>query len=112
VAPQAIVQRPNSLVSGLAEFFPGATPMRIPVRVVGWKQGVPLEENTVIEFGTPQEVLFASTLPLEFEDKVQVENADGSLSAEASVVAVQYREGKTAIAARFLREISNWIIKR
>ena len=112
MAPQAIAQAGSSLVEGLAQFFPDAMAVRIPVRVVGWKQGVALTENTVIEFGTPHEVLFASSLPLEFEDKVKVENADGSLSADASVVAVQYREGKTAIAARFVREISNWIIKR
>jgi hypothetical protein len=27
-------------------------------------------------------------------------------------VAVQYQEGRTAIAARFVRHIANWIIKR
>lgn len=98
----------RSVVAGLAQFFPEASPVRIPVRVV--KQG--LSEETVIEFGTPEEALFASNLPLEFEDRLQLENEDGSLSAEARVVAVQYQEGRTAIAARFVRHIANWIIKR
>src|SRR5438094_4292500 len=102
----------KSLVAGLAQFFPEASPVRIPVRVVGLKRGIALSEDTVIEFGTPQEALFSSTLPLEFEDHVKLENSDGSLSAEATVVAVQYQEGRTAIAARFVREIANWIIKR
>src|SRR5438045_283408 len=91
VAHQATAAtRPHSSAAGLAQFFPDASPVRIPVRVVGLKQGVALSEETVIEFGTPQEVLFTSTLPLEFEDLVRLENTDGSLSAEAKVVAVQY----------------------
>ncbi len=87
--------------------------MHIPIEVTalragGWK----LAANTVIEFGTPGEVLFASSLPLEFDDRVHLRNADGSLEADAAVVAVQYHEGKRAVAARFLSEVGNWIIKR
>ena len=90
--------------------------MRIPVVATaisgqGCQGRRPLSENTVIEFGTPHEVLFISSMPLEFEDTVRLENADGSLRIEAAVVAVQYHDGKTAVAARFTREISNWIIK-
>jgi hypothetical protein len=107
----------ESPVKKLAQFFPGATPMRIPVRVTALNsQGVEpvehvLSENTVIEVGTAQEVLFISSLPLEFDDKVRLENTDGSLRIEAAVVAVQYHNSKTVVAARFTREISNWIIK-
>jgi hypothetical protein len=108
----------ESSVGKLAQFFPDAIAVRIPVRVTGLGShgAVPtenaLQENTVIEFGTPEEVLFASSLPLEFEDRVRLESADGSLQAEASVVAVQYHNGRTAVAARFVRAIANWIIKR
>ena len=104
--------RTPSAVAGLAQFFPEASPVRIPVRVIRLKQGASLSEETVIEFGTPDEALFASSLPLEFEDGVKLENADGSLSAEAKVVAVQYQQGHTAVAARFVRHIANWIIQR
>ncbi len=103
----------ESSVGRLAQFFPEATAVRIPVRVsASDPQGRELSEHTLIEFGTPSEVLFASTLPLEFDDRVRLQNSDGSLSAEAAVVAVQYYNGKMAVAARFLGEISNWIIKR
>jgi len=108
---------PESPVNKLAQFFPGATHMRIPVRVTALNaEGVEpvehvLSENTVIEVGTAQEVLFISSLPLEFENKVRLENADGSLRIEAAVVAMQYHNGKTVVAARFTREIGNWIIK-
>jgi hypothetical protein len=56
--------------------------------------------------------LFASELPLEFDDQVRLENSDGTLQIEARVVAVQYHNGRTAVAARFTQPISNWIIQR
>lgn len=112
----ATARTTNSHVAGLARFFPEATPMRIPVQF--FRAGVEpssspssFDENTVIEFGTSREVLFACSIPLEFADIVRLRNSDGSLDAEASVVAVQYHPGKTIVAARFLREVPNWIVK-
>jgi hypothetical protein len=103
-------------VAGLARFFPEATPVRIPVqlaRAVNQEQASTAAfcESTVIEFGTPREVLFASKTPLEFGDVLRLRNSDGSLDTEASVVAVQYHPGKTVVAARFLREVPHWIVK-
>ena len=69
------------------------------------------QEQTVIEFGTPSEVLFSSTLPLEFEDRVRLLNSDGSLDVRATIVAVRYHDGRKAVAARFLGPVENWIIK-
>jgi hypothetical protein len=40
-----------------------------------------------------------------------VQNSDGSLDVEASVVAVQYHNEQTAVAARFTRDVANWIVK-
>ena len=103
---------PESTTAKLAKFFPEATPVRIPVqltRVAG--EGNAFSESTVIEFGTPHEVLFASKLPLEFADTLRLRNSDGTLDAEACVVAVQYNSGRTAVAARFLRPVTNSIIK-
>jgi hypothetical protein len=115
VAKQGVITSPaaeDSCVAKLAEFFPQAIAVRIPVRVSrpGGKPAAGME-NTVIEFGTPQEVLFASGLPLDFEDRVHLENADGSLTIEAEIVAMQLHQGKTAVAARFLKNVPNWIIK-
>ena len=114
--PQQAVGRarsqPDSPTARLAKFFPEATPVRIPVqlsRAGQSEQG--FTENTVIEFGTPREVLFASTLPLEFADMLRLRNSDGTLDAEACVVAVQYNTGRTAVAARFTRQVPNWILK-
>ena len=108
--------RQESCTAKLAKFFPEASPVRIPVRLTrvlgeGKGEGKDCMESTVIEFGTSREVLFSSTLPLEFADRLRLQNSDGSLDAEASVVALQYTSGRTAVAARFTQEVSNWIVK-
>ena len=103
-------------VASLARFFPEATPVRIPVRLAR-KAEAPdgsaphFSESTVIEFGTPREVLFACNTPLEFGDELRLRNSDGSLDVEVSVVAVQYHPGKTMVAARFMGQVPNWIVK-
>jgi hypothetical protein len=102
----------QTCVAKLAQLFPGASPVRISVRVSTLAAGRRrLQEQTVIEFGTPQEVLFSSNLPLEFEDRVRLVNSDGSFDARATVVAVRYHDGRKAVAARFVGEVGNWIIK-
>ena len=106
------------LVGRLAKFFPQATPVRIPVKLSRAQSGNSTVCNqdaetsdTVIEFGTSCEVLFATDRPLEFADRVLLESADGSLRVEASVVAVQYHPNRTVVAARFLKNVPNWIVK-
>jgi hypothetical protein len=115
-APSRTAQ--TSTVAELARFFPEATPVRIPVQFTRKhnasnknQPGAAVEENTVIEFGTAREVLFACTTPLEFADVLRLRNSDGSLDTEASVVAVQYHPGATIVAARFLSSVPNWIVK-
>jgi hypothetical protein len=109
-------QGAGSAVADLARFFPEATPVRIPVQMSrsvaadGGALRCPAED-TVIEFGTRREVLFACTTPLEFADVLRLRNSDGSLDTEASVVALQYHPGSTVVAARFLTSVPNWIVK-
>jgi len=99
-------------VQKLARLFPKGSAVRIPVRVTKMNTGKKrVQEQAVIEFGTASEVLFASALPLEFEDRIRVVNADGSLDAQATVVAVRYYEGQKAVAARFVGKVQNWIIQ-
>ena len=111
-AEVATVLADQTCVENLAQLFPSVSPVRIPVRVTTAVTGRRrLQEQTVIEFGTAREVLFSSTLPLEFEDQVRLVNSDGSLDARATVVAVRYHGGGKAVAARFVGEVGNWIIK-
>jgi hypothetical protein len=112
--PQQATARSRSAESStakLAKFFPESTPVRIPIHLTRMGDSTAFSETTVIEFGTPREILFASTLPMEFGDKLRIQNSDGTLDAEACVVAVQYNAGRTAVAARFTRDVVNWIVK-
>jgi hypothetical protein len=108
----------KSTTADLARFFPEATPVRIPVHFTRktscGKHVDPapgIQERTIIEFGTSREVLFACSTPLEFGDILRLQNSDGSLDTEVSVVAVQYLPATTIVAARFLAVVSNWIVK-
>jgi len=101
-------------VADLARFFPEATPVRIPVhlaRIHAPGGAAEFSESTVIEFGTPHEVLFAAKAPLEFADVLRLRNSDGTFDTEVSVVAVQYHPGNTLVAARFVSDVPNWIVK-
>jgi hypothetical protein len=105
-----------SNVAGLARFFPEASPVRMPVQLARILLGTesasaPFTESIVIEFGTPREVLFQCSTPLEFGDELRLRNSDSSFDVAASVVAVQYQPGKTVVAARFRGNVPNWIVK-
>ena len=133
---QATARAPEpDIVSRLARFFPEATPVRIPIKLSRTQSNANANakngngngdqtahehhgesenvffQDTVIEFGTAHEVLFVLDRPLEFADRVLVESNDGSLHAEAFVVAVQYHLERTAVAVRFLKHVPNWIVK-
>lgn len=105
------VQADESAVARLAGFFPSAIRVRIPVEVASINGNPSRGSQTLIEFGTAKEVLFASELPLEFDDHVKLTSQDGSLNAEGKVVALQFDGRRTAVAVRFDADVANWIIK-
>jgi len=96
-------------VDQLARFFPALPAVRFPVRVTPLQpaQGK-LQERTVLEYGTEECAIFLSTLPLEFADRVKLER-DGGRPAEATVIALQYEEGRKAVAVRFLQGPCEWM---
>lgn len=99
-------------MAGLAQFFPDAVSLRVPVEVRMVDATTEISEKTVIEFGTANDVLFCSRMPLEFGTVVALKAANGVLEIEASVIAMQYREGaETAVAAKFTSHPANWIVK-
>ena len=65
----------------------------------------------MIEFGTAHEVLFGRRCRWNSKIACELLNSDGSLDAHATVVAVRYHGGRKAVAARFVGEVANWIIK-
>jgi len=97
----------------LAQFFPGTTEVRIPVQVTALRGGgSKLREATVLEFAGAQHAIFLSTLPLEFDDHVRVErDSRGASTADATVVAVQYHEGRKAVAVKFTQGLCDWMMQ-
>lgn len=94
----------------LARFFPGVTPVRIPVQVTQLRTGNGrMKEATVLEFGAAQHAIFLSTLPLEFDDRVRIQQDSAGRGTEAAVVAMQYHEGRKAVAVRFLHGPCPWV---
>jgi hypothetical protein len=68
-----------------------------------------LREAATIEFGTADFGIFLSTLPLEFDDRVRLERARKGRAAEATVIAVQYHEGRKAVAVKFTQGPCDWV---
>jgi len=94
----------------LSRFFPEVRAVRVPVQITAVRPGrTRLREASVLEFGGAQHAIFLSTLPLEFGDRVTVAGKDRSATAEASVVAVQYHEGRKAVAVRFSHGPCDWV---
>jgi hypothetical protein len=94
----------------LARFFPTLLAVRIPVRVASLRSGqAKFQESTVVEYGAQEYAIFLSTLPLEFDERVRIFRDGGGRPAEASVIALQYQEGRKAIAVRFLDGPCNWM---
>jgi hypothetical protein len=97
----------------LARFFPQARPVRIPVHVTASRGGrTSLREAAVVEYAAPEHAIFLSTLPLEFDDRVRIEASAEGRPAEATVVGVQYHEGRKAVAVRFLQGPRDWVVKQ
>jgi hypothetical protein len=95
----------------LARFFPKLPAVRIPVQVVPKRLGqASRKESTLVEFGTPEFAIFLSQLALEFDDRVRLVRDGGGPSVEAAVIALQYHEGRKAVAVRFLDGPCEWMM--
>jgi len=95
----------------LAQFFPDGTRLKVPVLVARLPLGSSESMATVLEYGTSREVIFRCAVPMEFGEHVRLTNRDGSLDTEAEITAVQTGVSETLVAARFVTDIPNWIIK-
>ena len=90
-----------------------AAPVRIPVQVLCPRGGsAPLREATVVEFSSAEHAIFLSTLPLEFGDRVKLETTMQGSFREATVDAVQYHEGRKAVAVKFLSGPNDGVVRQ
>jgi len=63
----------------------------------------------VVVYGTWEYAIFLSNLALEFDDRVRLAREGGGRSAEAAVIALQYHDGRKAVAVRFLDGPCEWM---
>ncbi len=66
----------------------------------------------MVEYGASEYAIFLSTLPLEFDERVRVTRDGNGRAAEAAVIALQYHEGRKAVAVRFLQGPCDWMSSR
>ena len=106
-----VIGEQQSCSQQLARFFPGVTPVRLPVQVTALRGGATrLREASIVEFAGLEHAILISSLPLEFDDKVRLEGSRKADTADATVVAVQYHGGQKAVAVKFLRGPNHWMI--
>jgi hypothetical protein len=105
-----LTAKQQSCAEQLARFFPGAMSVRIPVQVTALRGGnTRLREASMLEFAAVEHAIFVSSLPLEFDDKVRLEGSRKGYTTDATVVAVQYHDGRKAVAVKFLQGSRNWM---
>ena len=108
----ALITDELSCAEQLARFFPGLPGVRIAVRVAPLRDGnrvTRVQEGAVVEYGSEEFAIFLSTLPLEFADRVRISGNGGGRSAEATVIALQYHDGRKAVAVRFVDGRCEWM---
>ena len=106
----ALLVNERGCTEQLARFFPTLPAVRIPVRVESLRPGQSrLRESTVVEYGASDCAIFLSTLPVEFDERVRVTRDGSGRGAEAAVIALQYHEGRKAVAVRFLEGPCDWM---
>ena len=109
----AISEHETDCAGQLARFFPAAQAVRVPVQVTAVRGGrAKLREATVLEFAATEHAIFLSTLPLEFDDRVRLESdSQAHPPADAIVIAVQYHEGRKAVAVKFTQGPCDWVMQ-
>jgi hypothetical protein len=94
----------------LARFFPAVEPARVPVVVTPLRNASEsLRESVLVEFASPEKAIFSSLLPLEFGDRVHVKHAERNDVTIATVIAIQYHEGRKAVAVEFADGKCSWV---
>jgi hypothetical protein len=94
----------------LARFFPAAEPVQVPAVVTPLRNpSGQVQESVLVEFASAEKAIFSSSLPLEFGDPVRLKRAEGNGETVATVIAVQYHEGRKAVAVEFADGNCSWV---
>ena len=66
----------------LARFFPDAEPVQVRAELRPLRSGAgQIRESVVVEFVSTERAIFSSRLPLEFDDRVRMSDAEGNVEA-------------------------------
>lgn len=94
----------------LARFFPDAKAVRVRAVLRPLRSGAEqVRESVVVEFASAKRAIFSSKLPLEFDDRVRISDAEGNTECDATVVAVQYHHGEKAVAVQSADKQIFWV---
>ena len=94
----------------LARFFPEAKPLQVRAVLAPLRSGAnQVHESVVVEFASAERAIFSSRLPLEFDDRVRLSDTEGNSGCDAIVVAVQYHDGRKAVAVQFADKQIFWV---
>jgi len=105
-----MLERPEpGCAEELARFFPEVKRVCLPAFLSPVRSGAGgVREPVLVEFAGAGKAIFSSALPLEFEDRVRLENGNDQ-ELDAKVIAVQYRDGKTVVAVHLLHDQDSWV---
>lgn len=105
----ALLSTESCASAKLARFFPELEPVHtrayltLPRSAAGH-----FREAVLVEFAAASKAIFSSGIPLEFGDKICLASEAGN-QVEAKVIAVQFQDGRTAVAAQVLNGQFSWV---
>jgi len=110
ISDMTVIESDEGCAVQLSQFFRTLQPVHIPVDVTASRSGnAQLRETVVVEFCGREHAIFRSTLPVEYNDDVQLRAHESAGQLDARVVAVQYHEGVKAVAVRFQSGPCHWV---
>ena len=113
-AETALLTQPEpSCAEQLARFFPELAPLQVAVQLIAPRAGGrQLTESVAVCFSGSEHAIFLCTLPIEFNDVVFLAQRANENMVEGSVVAVQYEQGRKAVAVHFTSGPCEWLARR
>lgn len=102
----ALLSAESCASAKLARFFPELE--RVYTRAFLTTGAGHFREAVLVEFAAASKAIFSSGIPLEFGDRICLASEAGN-QVEAKVIAVQFQDGRTAVAAQVLNGQFSWV---
>ena len=96
----------SGAAANLARFFPELE--RVHTQAFLTTGAGHLREAVLVEFAAASKAIFSSGISVEFGDRIYLANEAGN-QVKARVIAVQFQDGRTAVAAQVLNGQFPWV---